>query len=75
MLDLGSFQWCLVTGPAAMGINKRFPLNNRKHFFFTMRATEQWNRLLRDTVDSPSLEIFESPPDTVLGSWLLRGPA
>lgn len=43
MMDLGSFQWCLVTGAGAMGINKRFPFEQQETFFFTMRVTEQVN--------------------------------
>jgi len=45
-----------------------FPLNIRKHFF-TVRVTENWNRLLREMIESSSLEIFKSCPDMVLGKW------
>ncbi|KAK4826429.1 hypothetical protein QYF61_008962, partial [Mycteria americana] len=50
--------------------HRRFPLNNRKHFF-TVRVTEHWHRLLREAVESPSLETFKSCLDTVLCNQLV----
>ncbi|KAK4826436.1 hypothetical protein QYF61_009133 [Mycteria americana] len=49
--------------------HRRFPLNIRKHFF-TVTVTEHWDRLPREVVESPSLEIFKSHLDVILGSWL-----
>lgn len=40
--------------------------------FFTVRVTERWNRLPREVVGSPSLEIFKAHLDAYLGS-LLQG--
>jgi len=34
--------------------------------FFTLRVTEQWNRLPRDVVECPSLEIFKTSLDVVV---------
>ncbi|KAK4807180.1 hypothetical protein QYF61_024300 [Mycteria americana] len=49
--------------------HRRFRLNIKKNVF-TVRVTEHWNRLSREVVESPSLEIFKSHLDMVLGNWL-----
>jgi len=49
--------------------HRKFYLNTRKNFF-TLRVTEPWNRLPRDVVGSPSLEIFKTYLDAVLCSLL-----
>ena len=49
--------------------HKSFPLNIRNHFF-TVRMTKHWHRLPREVVESPSLEIFKSHLDMVLGNRL-----
>ncbi|KAK4830306.1 LOW QUALITY PROTEIN: hypothetical protein QYF61_009811, partial [Mycteria americana] len=48
--------------------HRRFPLNIRKHFF--LLVTEHWHKLPRDFVESPSVEIFKSQLDVVLGNQL-----
>jgi len=45
--------------------HRKFRLDMRKNFF-PLRATEHWNRLPRNVVDSPSLEIFKTRLDKVL---------
>jgi len=38
--------------------------------FFPLRVTEHWNRLPREVVESPSLEIFKTRLDKVFYSLL-----
>lgn len=49
--------------------HRRFYLNLKKDFF-TVKVTEQWNKLPREAVESP-LEIFKIFPDTLLCDMLL----
>jgi len=49
--------------------HRKFHLNMRQNFF-PLRVTEHWNRLLREVMDSPSLEIFKTGLDKVLCSLL-----
>ncbi|KGL91840.1 hypothetical protein N301_09069, partial [Charadrius vociferus] len=45
----------------------RFRLEIRKKLF-TVRVVRHWNRLSREAVDAPSLEVFKARLDGALGN-------
>ncbi|KFR04725.1 hypothetical protein Y956_10143, partial [Nipponia nippon] len=47
----------------------RFRLDTRKKFF-TMRVVRYWNRLPREAVDAPSLEVFKIRLDGALSNLI-----
>ncbi|GAB0180006.1 hypothetical protein GRJ2_000465900 [Grus japonensis] len=49
--------------------HRKFHLHMRKNFF-TLSVTEHWNRLPREAVQSPSLEIFKTRLDAILCNLL-----
>ncbi|KFZ54286.1 hypothetical protein N321_05535, partial [Antrostomus carolinensis] len=47
----------------------RFRLDIRKKFF-TVRVVRHWNRLPREAVDAPSLEVFQARLDEALSNLI-----
>lgn len=46
-------------------MHRKFHSNMRKNFF-AVQVTKNWNRLSRESVESPSLDIFQRQLDTIL---------
>ena len=62
-----SFQWSVGTEEGEM--TKNFSIEsstNMQRKFLMVRAMEHWNRLMREVVDSPSLETFKTHLDAYL---------
>jgi len=74
MMEPASFQWCPVTGPEAVGTN----WNTGRSLWtsgntFLLKGDQALAQAAREVVKSPSLEIFRSHLDMVLGNLLEQG--
>lgn len=76
-MEPGCLYWCLVAGQRGSGHklkHRRLLLNIRKDFF-TVRVSEYWQKLPREVVAHPSLNISKNLTlDMVLSNWLSDDP-
>lgn len=49
---------------------QEIPFNHKKKTFFTVKVVTKWNRLHREVVAVPSLEVLKTQLGTALGNLL-----
>ncbi|RMC09947.1 hypothetical protein DUI87_12734 [Hirundo rustica rustica] len=64
---------CRTRGKGQKLKHKKFHLNMKN--FFTVCVTEHWNKLPREVVESPSLEIFKNGLDSFSSNVIQVDPA
>ena len=74
-MDLGLFSQVTSNKMRENGLEScqgRFRSDIRKNFF-TKNVVKHWNRLPREVVESPSVEVFKRCVDVVLREWFSGG--
>jgi len=66
----GAKLFSVVPSDRTRGSGHKLKHGNMRKNFFPVRVTEHWNRLPREVVESPSLEIFKTFLDKVLCNLL-----